>query len=333
MSTRYIAATTLLLFCLAASFQTPSAEPVTGSYLEHPAFPDFARRMKSRHGFGDAEMKQLFADVTRQQSIIDAISRPAETKPWHEYRKIFMTEERIKGGADFWKLHKETLDQAATTFNVDPEMIVAIIGVETFYGRITGNYPVITALATLGFDYAPRRRFFLGELEQFLVLTREESFDPKNILGSYAGAMGASQFIASSYRQYAVDFDFDNQRNLWQSWPDIIGSVANYFKQAGWKKGGLIAIPAVGKEKENQSGIVRKGKTAEFRAAGFVFSEGIADERDVMLISLEQPEEYEYWVAMHNYSVIMKYNRSPLYAMAAYQLSQAILNARADHAR
>ena len=198
---------------------------------------------------------------------------------------------------------------------------------------------MIASLATLGFDYPPRGKFFLGELEQFLLLAREESLDPKEILGSYAGAMGAGQFISSSYRHYAVDFDFDDQRNLWQSWPDIIGSVANYFKQSGWEKGGLVAIPAVGKNIAVQPGITRDDKAANLRAAGFVFSEGIAGAQDVMLVSLQQDHEmengnkHEYWIAMHNYSVIMKYNRSPLYAMAAYQLSQAILQARANEAK
>ena len=166
------------------------------------------------------------------------MSRPAErVVPWFEYRNIFMTEERIAAGVRFWTEHAATLEQVAERYGVAPEMIVAIVGIETYFGTRMGKYRVLDALATLAFAYPPRAAFFASELESFLLLTREEQVDPTAALGSYAGAMGAGQFIPSSYRAYAVDADADGKRDLWTDWDDVFGSVANYFAKHGWRTG------------------------------------------------------------------------------------------------
>lgn len=317
----------LLLTACAGAPRTDDEAIAPANYAEHPAFPAFAARMQVEHGFAADELRELFATARRQQSILDAIARPAEAKPWHEYRPIFLTEARIAQGVDFWRTQRELLERAAAEYAVDPAVIAAIIGVETFYGRTTGRYSVLDALSTLGFDYPPRSAFFRGELEHFLLLTREEAVDPRETRGSYAGAMGAGQFIPSSYREYAVDFDGDGKRDLWNSWADAIGSVANYFRRHGWEHGGLIAVPAVlaenGAEPERTSAL-QKFRAGDLRTRGFVFSEGISDDTQALLVTLETETGTDYWLGLNNFYVITRYNRSPLYAMAVYELSTAI---------
>jgi len=320
-----IAATLILLAACAAGPRLPEVQ----NYAAHPAYPDFAERMATQHGFDRAALDAWFAQTRRQQSILDAIARPAEAKPWQDYRPIFLTDARIHGGVTFWNAHADLLRRAAQTYGVDPAMIIAILGIETFYGGNTGRYRVLDALATLGFDYPPRSAFFLGELEEYLLLSREEHVDPLTTQGSYAGAMGAGQFIPSSYRAYAVDFDGDGQRNLWNSWPDIIGSVAHYFARHHWEKGGLIAVPAAlpaGKTLDYPPGM-QEVSVADLRAAGLVFSAGVPDDARSWLIVLQTADGPDYWVGLNNFYVITRYNRSPLYAMAAYQLSAAIRQA------
>ncbi|HEX7046736.1 MAG TPA: lytic murein transglycosylase B [Gammaproteobacteria bacterium] len=295
-------------------------------YRAHPDFDAFVSNM-AKHGFTEAELNRLFSGVTKQQAIIDAITRPAESKDWHEYRPIFITEKRIEGGVEFWNAHADLLARAEREFGVDAEIIVAIIGIETFYGRITGSWRVIEALATLGFDYPPRGEFFLGELEEFLLLTREEAIDPRNVEGSYAGAMGAGQFISSSYRAYAVDFDKDGKRDLWNSWADVIGSVANYLSRHGWDHGEVIVVPAAVPEgatpplQEQGMEIVNAGA---LRKHGVVFSEGISNDTEVRFVALQLEDDMAYRVGLNNFRVITRYNRSPLYAMAAVELARAI---------
>ncbi|HEX7031327.1 MAG TPA: lytic murein transglycosylase B [Gammaproteobacteria bacterium] len=300
-------------------------------YRAHPAFDAFAASMQE-HGFSEAELDRLFGGVTKQQEIIDAIMRPAESKDWHEYRPIFLTESRIKGGADFRNAHAELLARAEREFGVDAEIIVAIIGVETFYGHITGSWRVIEALATLGFDYPPRGEFFRGELQEFLLLTREEAIDPRSVEGSYAGAMGAGQFIASSYRAYAVDFDHDGKRDLWNSWADIIGSVANYLSRHGWQRGEVIVVPAAVPEGAtpplNEQGMEAVNAGA-LRERGVVFSEGIENDKEVRFVALQLEDGMAYRIGLNNFRVITRYNRSPLYAMAVVELARAIENERA----
>lgn len=303
----------------------------TDDYRTHPDFDAFVSSM-AQQGFTEAELNRLFSGVTKQQAIIDAITRPAESKDWHEYRPIFLTEARIEGGVEFWNAHADLLARAEREFGVDAEIIVAIIGVETFYGRNTGSWRVIEALATLGFDYPPRGAFFRSELEEFLLLTREEAVDPRNVEGSYAGAMGAGQFIASSYRAYAVDFDKDGKRDLWNSWADVVGSVANYLSRHGWQHGEVVVVPAAVPEgatpplQEQGMEIIDAGA---LRERGVVFSEGISGDNEVRFVVLQLEDDMTYRVGLNNFRVITRYNRSPLYAMAAVELARAIKAERA----
>jgi membrane-bound lytic murein transglycosylase B len=256
------------------------------------------------------------------------MSHPAEAKPWYEYRKIFLTEGRADAGVAFWREHVVALERAASEYGVDPEIIVAIIGVETFYGQRTGKYRVINALATLGFDYPPRAVFFRKELAQYLLLARDEGWDMLDPLGSYAGAMGMGQFIPSSYRMYAVDFSGDGKRDLWNS-VDAIGSVANYFRRHGWALGeGVATRAADGQTDDVIEGLKTDPKPSYDR--GVLSRQGLLPEAmpegegPFSVIALEAEEGMEYWIGQNNFYVITRYNRSPLYAMAVYQLSQEI---------
>lgn len=319
-------ATLLVLPAIAAADETRD-------YRAHPEFNAFAKRLVTQHGFTRDDLETIFDGVARQQKIIDLITRPAESKAWHEYRPIFITDSRIEGGVDFWQEHRDILARAEHEFGVDADVIIAVIGIETFYGRISGSWRVIDALATLGFDYPPRSRFFVSELENFLLLTREEAIDPNTVTGSYAGAMGGGQFMPSSYRAYAVDFDGDGKRDLWDSWADVIGSVANYLSRHGWQHGQAIALPAALPEKataplQNQG--MAKFRAAELRNKGLVFSDGVHNQAQVRLVALQQEQGMDYWIGLHNFGVLNRYNRSPLYAMAVVDLARAIRSRDSD---
>lgn len=300
---------------------------------DHAAFID---EMVAKHGFEREPLATLFRGLDTRQDIIDAITRPAEALPWHRYRNIFLTDARADGGVKFWNEYAGTIERAAERFGVAPEVIVAIIGVESNYGRIQGRYPVIEALATLGFDYAPRAAFFKSELEHFLLLAREEGIDPASVNGSYAGAMGSPQFISSSYRAYAVDFDESGRRDLWNSWPDIIGSIANYFHRHRWRAGESVAHPATLKDPAAAELATRQLDTqttvGALRAAGVEFEASLADDMPANLLMLEASAEggAEYWVTLHNFWVITRYNRSPLYSIAVHRLAQEIVRRRAN---
>ena len=292
----------------------------------------FINEVSSKHGFDKKSLKKLFAKIEFKQSIIDAISRPAEGKPWHQYRPIFVTNTRIREGVAFWDQHQETLKRAEKKYGVPPEIIVAIIGVETRYGRHKGGYRVLDSLATLAFGYPKRAKFFRSELEHYLLLAREEKLEPLAIKGSYAGAMGQAQFISSSYRNYAVDFDGDGKRDLWNNTSDAIGSVANYFKQHKWQPGQKVTTPAiVGKSHIN--GLVEKGykphsSVDELRQLGVTPKTQVNSDQLAALIELKKTVGMEYWLGLNNFYVITRYNHSPLYAMAVYQLGQAIIKKR-----
>ena len=214
--------------------------------LDRPEIREFVEKTAAANKMQPLDVYRLLAKAEPQPKIIELISKPAEkVSPWYEYRKNFLTEQRIAEGARFMVEHRARLEKAHKETGVAPEYVVAIIGVETFYGRITGKYRVLDALATLAFDYPPRAEFFKSELAQFIALSREEAVDPLTALGSYAGAMGAGQFMPSSYRRYAVDGSNDRQRNLFADWDDIIASVANYFKAHGWVADGPVLAEAV----------------------------------------------------------------------------------------
>ena len=315
-----------LLFALMLAVHTAALQ--AGTYAGRPEVNGFIDEMVEKHGFERAALETLFGQVEKKQSILDAISRPAEAKPWHEYRPIFLTPSRIDGGVQYWRENRDVLDKAAEKFGVDPRVVVAIIGVETRYGRHAGRYRVADALATLAFDYPPRAKFFRSELEQFLLLTREERVDPLEAKGSYAGAMGHGQFIPSSYREYAVDFDGDGHRDLWHSRYDIIGSVANYLSRHGWQHRAPVAHPGQVSGNDYHAYLDKGLKPAtplgKLRAAGVRVADDLPDDLPAALLELEGKHGPEYWVGFNNFYVITRYNRSPLYAMAVHQLSEEI---------
>ena len=304
---------------------------MAGDFTHNTRTRAFIDEMVKKHGFDRARLTSLFDEAEKREDILEAIARPAEkTKPWHEYRKIFLTPDRIRGGAKFWRKHATVLERAAKELQVDPAVVVAIIGVETRYGKHTGGYRVLDALSTLAFAYPPRSKFFRSELEQFLILAKEEKVDLRTAKGSYAGAMGYGQFIPSSYRNYAIDFDQDGRRDLWGNIDDIIGSVANYFHRHGWKDGEPVAsrvtqgkVPA-SLVSENS----KPDKTAgELAALGIRTTPPLSTHQPVAVLELQQRTGPEYWLTSNNFYVITRYNRSPLYAMSVYQLSEAIRDA------
>ena len=309
------------------------ALPAAADYRNHPDAKTFAARMAEQHGFDADQVLTLLGQAERRDDILELMRRPAEGKPWHEYRPIFVTKRRIEEGVRFWNEHEADLNRLSARYQVDPEIIVAIIGVETYYGARTGGHRVLDALATLSFDYPPRARFFGKELEHFLLLAREErAIDPNRTQGSYAGAMGWGQFIPSSYRAYAVDGDGDGQRDLWGSTADVIASVANYFARHGWHRGETIAEPVQVKgeyRKALTQGRKPQLTLAQLRQRGVAIPAHASPDRKAKLLELEQPGDAKtFWLGYHNFYVITRYNLSHKYAMAVYQLSREILAKR-----
>jgi len=315
----------LLLGCLLISL---SALVGAQNYHQYAEGINFISMLQNEYGFAPEQVSRWLALAQKRQSILDAISRPAErVKPWYEYRAIFMNEKRINAGVKFWREHQSILEEAERKYGVPAQIIVAIIGVETLYGANTGNYLVLDALTTLGFDYPPRADFFRSELTQFFLLAREQQIDISQVKGSYAGAMGLSQFISSSWRNFAVDFDGDGKIDLWQA-ADAIGSIANYFKQHGWHTNGRIAIKAKVSGQEFKQVLSTKLEASvtgqELRAAGWYGFSDAFNDYQITAMELEGKDGFEYWLGLPNFYVITRYNRSKMYAMAVYQLSEAI---------
>ncbi|NMH67153.1 lytic murein transglycosylase B [Shewanella salipaludis] len=289
------------------------------------------------NGFSRAEIESFLGKARRNQAVLDAISRPWEAKPWFQYAPIFLTEKRLQAGLDFWRLHQKAITRAANEFQVDPQIIVAIIGIETFYGQYMGTYPVIDALYTLGFYYPPRATFFRSELAQLMLLAREEQLELAELKGSYAGAMGYGQFIPSSYRHYAVDFDANGKRELMNSPVDAIGSVASYFHRHGWQRGAAVALPLANAGTHAPKTKAWAGEKPGLKVADILSPElSLTSSQDLdvsqsaLLIALEQEEHVDYWLGLNNFYVITRYNRSPLYAMAVYQFSQQLKERHAN---
>jgi membrane-bound lytic murein transglycosylase B len=316
---------------------TGSALAADGSFsgrtrfdLDRAEIRDFVEATAAAQKVAPLEVYRLLAKAEPQPKIIEAMTKPAEkVSPWFEYRARFMTEQRIAEGTQFMLEHRARLEKARKDTGVDPEYVVAIIGVETFYGRITGKYRVLDALATLAFDYPPRSTFFREELAQFILLSREESVDPLTALGSYAGAMGAPQFMPSSYRRYAVDGSGDKQRNLFADWDDVIASVANYFKQYGWVAGGPVLAEAVlqpdAPVTADPGNLALNETVASLRTKGVDFDNSkLPAATPVLLVPAEQQNGPAYRVGFKNFEVITRYNRSVRYAMAVHDLATSI---------
>lgn len=307
-------------------------------YGDHEAAQALIDELVAEEGFQREELQQVFGEAERKDSILEAISRPAEkTKPWYDYREIFVTDKRERQGLEFYAEHRDTLARAERETGVPAEIIVAVIGVETYYGRITGSYRVIDALSTLAFDYPRRSEFFTSELKNFLILTRDQGLDPLELKGSYAGAMGYGQFMPSSYRSYAIDFDGDELIDIWNNPVDAIGSVANYFKAHGWRPGEQVVAAATASPDVTEEWFVRtradlkpKFTVAEFAAAGVVSDDDLDPTASAVAMKFELEDGYEYWLGLHNFYVTTRYNHSAMYAMSVYQLSQRIAAGAAE---
>lgn len=290
----------------------------------------FIDEMVAKHQFSEDELEDVFDQVKIKDDVLKKIASPAEAMPWHKYRKIFLTDARIREGAAFWRQHSEILKQVSEQYGVPPEIIVAILGVETLYGRRPGYYRVIDALSTLAFAYPPRSRFFSSELEHFLLLCREEKVSPLLPTGSYAGAMGMPQFMPSSFRSFAADFNQDGKRDLWHDPEDAIASIASYFKAHGWVKNQPVAVQVFPKNEDYKAllndKIKRYLRIDELESVRVEFSRPLPLDSKVKLLAFEQEHGDELWAVLDNFYVIKRYNQSSLYAMAVYQLSQALLN-------
>jgi membrane-bound lytic murein transglycosylase B len=312
-----------------------SAPAERGAYTNRPDVRAFISQMTERHGFVERELVFLFSRARRQPAALKAIAPPkdAPLRSWQTYRARFVNDQRIAEGTAFWQANSAALERAAREHGVPEEIIVAIIGVETLYGRHSGGFRVIDALATLAFDYPPRAEFFRAELEQYLLLARDRDIDVFSVKGSYAGAIGIPQFMPGSYRRYAVDFDGDGVTDLLASPADAIGSVANFLRMHGWRRGELIALPAhvngAAHRAMLDAGIEPKIPMGELRQYGVETRSGLALETPVALIDLETPgAPTEYRLGLQNFYVLTRYNRANFYAAAVMDLAAALRAAK-----
>jgi len=306
-----------------------TAAPAAALDLAREDVRAFAVEMEKKHGFDAAWLDAILTDATSQPRIIELMTKPAEAvMPWYAYRDHFMTADRINAGVAFWTEHRDEIARIAKDTGVAAHVIVGILGAETFFGRITGKYRVVDALSTLAFDYPPRSGYFRAELEQFLLLAREENIDTKAVQGSYAGAMGNAQFMPRSYRSWAVDGDGDGKRDLWGSWPDVIASVANYLADHGWRANEPVVVPA-SLWFPTADGLVA-GKLAPdstvkaLRDRGLAFETTQGATAPALFIQVEGDGGPELRAGFHNFGVITRYNRSVLYALAVNDLGQRI---------
>ena len=321
--TKAMAVRLLALWC---GWQAAAA---SAGYGDLPAARALVDELVEERGLDRDHLLQVMASAERQERILEAMSRPAErVKPWYEYRQIFLNEQRVTEGLAFYRTHEATFRRVQAELGVPPEIVLAILGVETSYGRITGNYRVLDALATLAFDYPRRASYFSKELKNYLILTADQQLDPLAMQGSYAGAMGYGQFMPSSYRSYAIDFDADGRIDIWNNPVDGIGSVANYLRRHGWRSGEGVVVPAAASAEVPEAwfglGLVPKRRVDELKVGGLRARAPLEDETLVTPVRLELEEGYEYWLGLHNFYVITRYNHSAMYAMSVYQLSQRL---------
>jgi len=295
--------------------------------LDRPDIGAFVDHMASL-GLKRAAVYALLAKAEPQPKIIEAMTRPAEkSMAWWEYRAHFLTSERIEAGARLWREHRELLDAIAMEHHVQPEYILGIVGVETYFGRIMGRYRVLDSLSTLAFDFPARGEFFRQELEQFLLLAHAGELDPLTTVGSYAGAMGAAQFMPSSFQHFAVDESGNGRRDLWNDWADIFGSVANYLQQHGWEYGQpVLAEASLGDAPtpDVPASVELNETLGALRSRGMQVATTLSDQTPCVTIAAPLATGMNYRVGFRNFYVITRYNRSPLYAMAVNDLAQAL---------
>jgi membrane-bound lytic murein transglycosylase B len=316
-----------LIAIFAATLLTSS--PARSLDLSRPDVQAFIMELVKKDGFEQPYLTTVFSGIESKQAILDAMGRPAEkVKPWFEYRNIFLTPRRISAGVDFFREHETKLREITAKTGVPGEIIVAILGVETFYGTRTGTFRAVDSLATLAFDYPPRSTFFRGELRQLFLLAREEQLDVGALVGSYAGALGPPQFIPSSYRSFAVDGSGDGRRDLLQNWDDIMASVANYFVEHHWQPGQPIATRAeFARDAVRPAGpteLVLKDTVGSLVRQGVQFTTDLPATAPALLVTLQGEDGDEYWVGFQNYYAITRYNHSAMYALAVFELSAAI---------
>ncbi len=324
----------LILICLATLILlSASAQANPRKYTE--GVNEFIEDMAKKHGFEKQSLAALMAQAKYSQEVIDSMERPYEAKPWHIYRPLFVSIERIKNGVAFWNEHADLLEKAERIYGIPSEIIVATIGVETKYGAFMGKHLVLDALTTLAFTYPKRERLFRKQLEAYLLLLSEEDIDPATTRGSYAGAIGKPQFIPGSYREYAIDFDGDGKRDLLNNTADAIGSVANYYRRHGWRQGDPVAAPAVINGGDYREHLSREPKPteptttiADMNMAGVQIGDKLPTSTRCNLIEFDAGTTKEYWLGFYNFYVITRYNHNNQYAMAVYQLSQKILDQR-----
>lgn len=308
-----------------------------GDFANNPNAQQFIDKMVNKHGFDRQQLQEILSQAKRLDSVLRLMDNQAPTtsvKPpsgpngaWLRYRKKFITPDNVQNGVVFWNQYEDALNRAWQVYGVPPEIIVGIIGVETRWGRVMGKTRILDALATLSFNYPRRAEYFSGELETFLLMARDEQDDPLNLKGSFAGAMGYGQFMPSSYKQYAVDFSGDGHINLWDP-VDAIGSVANYFKAHVWVKGDQVAVMANGQAPGLPNGFKTKYSISQLAAAGLTPQQPLGNHQQASLLRLDVGTGYQYWYGLPNFYTITRYNHSTHYAMAVWQLGQAVALAR-----
>ncbi|MBF4664218.1 lytic murein transglycosylase B [Cronobacter malonaticus] len=307
----------------------------TGDFTGNPAAENFINMMVSKHGFNRQQLQEVFSQTKRLDYVLRLMDRQAPTTQpapgpngaWLRYRNKFITADNVQNGVAFWNQYQDALNRAWQVYGVPPEIVVGIIGVETRWGRVMGKTRIIDALSTLAFNYPRRADYFAAELETFLLMSRDEGDDPLALKGSFAGAMGYGQFMPSSYKEYAVDFNGDGHINLWDP-EDAIGSVAHYFQQHGWVKGDLVAVPANGQAPQLENGFKTKYSVGQLAAAGLTPQQPLGDHTEASLLRLDIGSGYQYWYGLPNFYAITRYNHSTHYAMAVWQLGQAVALAR-----
>lgn len=321
----------ILLFTSLAFAATANLQP--RHFSQRPDVHKFISMMVQKYHFNEKELNKLFDKVIIQQKILETMAKPAETWPWYKYQAFFITQDRINGGVEFWNKHMQTLKEVEAKDGVPADVIVAIIGVETFYGKNQGNYRVLDSLATLAFNYPKRKDFFQEELKEYLLLARDNQFDPTNMLGSYAGAIGQGQFMPSSYRIYAIDYRKTGVKDLRNDTDDVIASIGNYLKQHGWDRDQPIAVKA------QINGDTYKKLTADKLKPNYTVSYlktmgvtplagSYSSTTKANFMCLDGKTASEPWLGFYNFYVISTYNPRINYTMAVYQLSDAIRQAR-----
>jgi membrane-bound lytic murein transglycosylase B len=292
----------------------------------------FIDQMVQAHGFDAKALHRVFAKVQTSQGVTRAIAAPSTSKPWYEFKPLFVDAQRITGGVKYWNDNAELLERARKEFGVPEAIIVSVIGIETRYGKRTGNFRVMDALSTLAFDVPGRADYFRRELEQFLLLAREQQWDPLSINGSFAGAMGMPQFMPTSYRRYAIDFNADGHTDLWNDPADIIGSVGSYLHQSGWKEGTPIVAPARVDTAEWKPlvdlGLKPTLTLDQWKMRGVDTLSNVQASLAASLFTLDLLGGPEFWFGFENFYAILQYNRSRNYAMAVHELANEIVRER-----